>query len=112
MQSIAIGNNYSRPVIGYERDIRSLGRPQVDAFFRRHYHPIALTVAIVGDVDPDTVYNLAQKYFGDWRPDAAAVGRRSAPDGNARAPRPLASGALIPVSLVPQVRLPCTCIRF
>jgi len=55
---------YKRPVIGYEEDIRSLTRSDVQQFFDTYYVPSNLTVAIVGDVTPDKVKQLAQVYFG------------------------------------------------
>ncbi len=47
------GNNYGRPVIGYQNDLDAMGRREVAAFHARHYAPQNLTVALVGDVDPD-----------------------------------------------------------
>ena len=61
MQGKALGNNYSRPVIGYEPDIRALGRLEVDSFFRANYRPTSLTVALVGDVTLEQAQRLAEK---------------------------------------------------
>lgn len=58
---------YKRPVIGYEKDIRSLTRSDVQQFFDTYYVPSNLTVAIVGDVTPDKVKQLAQVYFGRYQ---------------------------------------------
>lgn len=55
---------YKRPVIGYDQDIRNLERQDVADFFDLYYGPSNLTLAIVGDVDPQQVKNLAQRYFG------------------------------------------------
>jgi len=55
---------YRRPVIGYNRDIRGLTRQNIQDFFQTHYIPSKLTIAIVGDVDPDEVKRLAKTYFG------------------------------------------------
>lgn len=55
---------YKRPVIGYDQDIRNLTRQDVEAFFKTYYSPGQLTIAIVGDVDPQQVKKLAQTYFG------------------------------------------------
>lgn len=63
----ALPNNYRRPVIGYEADIAALGRREVDHFFRTHYGPSKLVIGIVGDVDPEQVRALAEKYFGPWQ---------------------------------------------
>lgn len=58
---------YRRPVIGYDRDIRNLTRQDIQQFFRQYYVPNNLTVAIVGDVNPQEVKQLAQTYFGRFR---------------------------------------------
>ena len=55
---------YGRPVIGYKRDISNLSRKDVQQFFEAYYPPSNLTIAIVGDVDPQQVKQLAQVYFG------------------------------------------------
>lgn len=54
---------YQRPVIGYEEDIRNLTRNDIREFFETYYVPENLTVAIVGDVNPQEVKNLAEIYF-------------------------------------------------
>lgn len=65
----SLTNNYRRPVIGYQEDIDRVGRREVDAFFREHYGPSSLTIAIVGDCTPSQVRKYAEKYFGDWHVD-------------------------------------------
>jgi predicted Zn-dependent peptidase len=55
---------YRRPVIGYEKDLRDMTRPNVQQFFQTYYSPTNLTIGIVGDVDPVQVKQLAQVYFG------------------------------------------------
>ena len=57
---------YQRPVIGYNEDIRNLTRQDVQKFFDIYYGPNNLTVAIVGDVNPEEVKKLAQIYFGRY----------------------------------------------
>eukprot|EP00873_Tetraselmis_striata_P017022 jgi/Tetstr1/437286/TSEL_026015.t2 len=84
-QALAFRNNYRRPTIGYEADIAAIGRRELDAFFRQHYGPSALTIAVAGDVKPEEVRRLAEKYFGDWRaaeavpPAPAGSGPRNQP---------------------------------
>ena len=51
----AMTNNYRRPVIGYPTDLASLGRREVQSFFNQHYGPQRLSIAVVGDVQADTV---------------------------------------------------------
>jgi predicted Zn-dependent peptidase len=58
---------YHRPVIGYDKDIRNLTRKDVEQFFATHYVPNNLTMAVVGDVNPAKVKELAQVYFGRYK---------------------------------------------
>ena len=55
---------YERPVIGYAEDIRNLTRSDIRDFFETYYVPENLTVAVVGDVNPEEVKELAEVYFG------------------------------------------------
>ncbi|MDJ0510508.1 MAG: pitrilysin family protein [Crocosphaera sp.] len=59
---------YKRPTIGYNEDIRNLTRQDVRDFFNIYYGPNNLTIAIVGDVNPEKVKQLAQVYFGRYSP--------------------------------------------
>lgn len=54
---------YGIHVIGHMSDIQTVTRPEAEAFFKKYYGPGNLTIAIVGDVNPDNVRNLADKYF-------------------------------------------------
>jgi predicted Zn-dependent peptidase len=63
---------YKRPVIGYEQDIRNLTREDVQKFFDAHYYPGNLTIALVGDVNPAQVKELAQVYFGRYKAKTVA----------------------------------------
>jgi predicted Zn-dependent peptidase len=55
---------YGEPVIGFMSDLQAISRPQAEAFFGKYYIPSNMVVAIVGDVYPDRVQELARKYFG------------------------------------------------
>ncbi|MGK7877922.1 MAG: M16 family metallopeptidase [Xenococcaceae cyanobacterium] len=57
---------YKRPVIGYDEDIRNLTRDDVQQFFDTYYSPNNLTIAIVGDVNPAQVKEMAEVYFGRY----------------------------------------------
>lgn len=61
------GHPYGRPVIGYEQDIRNLTRADVQDFYKTHYTPDNIVMALVGDVDPDRVKELATAYFGRYQ---------------------------------------------
>ncbi len=55
---------YGYPTIGHDSDIQTLRRAEAEAFFRRHYVPNNMVVALVGDVDPQKAFAFAKKYFG------------------------------------------------
>jgi len=54
---------YHEPVVGHMSDLENLTRADGEAFFKKHYVPSNLTSVIVGDVTPQRVRELAQKYF-------------------------------------------------
>ena len=66
---------YGQPVVGHMSDLQSVTRAQVRAFFDEHYVASNMTVAIVGDVDPCVVHEMAKRYFGRLprRPDPLPV---------------------------------------
>ncbi|WP_425340754.1 M16 family metallopeptidase [Crocosphaera watsonii] len=57
---------YKRPTIGYNEDIRNLTREDIRDFFDIYYGPNNLTIAIVGDVNPEQVEQFAKVYFGRY----------------------------------------------
>jgi len=54
---------YGNPTIGHMSDIRNLSRTDAKQFFEKYYNASNLTIGIAGDVDPDRVKELAEKYF-------------------------------------------------
>ncbi len=65
-QGIAfLAHPYGEGVIGHMSDLQTMTRGEAEAFFRKYYGPSNLTIAMVGDVDPAHVKQLAQKYFAD-----------------------------------------------
>jgi predicted Zn-dependent peptidase len=60
-----LAHPYGETVIGHMSDIQTITRGEAKAFFKKYYIPSNLTIAIVGDVNPQEVKKLAQKYFGD-----------------------------------------------
>ncbi|QDZ40769.1 insulinase family protein [Euhalothece natronophila Z-M001] len=77
---------YQHPVIGYEEDIRSTTRQDIQDFFDLYYVPQKLTIAIVGDVDPEEVKELADVYFGRFpsRPSPPEVTTEEPPQTEVR----------------------------
>jgi predicted Zn-dependent peptidase len=66
---------YGRPVIGSSQDIQNLRQQNVQDFFEKYYIPGQIAIAIVGDVNPKQVKELATAYFGRYpaRPTPPAV---------------------------------------
>lgn len=54
---------YRHGTVGHMSVLRRIKRRDVAAYFHHYYCPSNLTVAIVGDVDPETVVHLAKLYF-------------------------------------------------
>ncbi|MHC4792354.1 MAG: M16 family metallopeptidase [Planctomycetota bacterium] len=57
-------HSYGDPVIGHMSDLQTLTRTEAEAFFKKYYSPSNLTIAIVGDVNPQELKKLAKEYFG------------------------------------------------
>ncbi|GAC1477913.1 MAG: pitrilysin family protein [Gemmatimonadaceae bacterium] len=58
--------------IGREEGLRRLTRDHVVAFYRNFYRPRNTILALVGDVDTETMLSLAERYYGAL-PDAPVV---------------------------------------
>ena len=56
-------HSYGDEVVGHMSDLETMTRAEADAFFKKYYSPSNLTIAIVGDVNPQQVRNLATEYF-------------------------------------------------
>lgn len=54
---------YRHGTIGHMSDLRRITRSDVIGYFQKYYCPSNLTVAVVGDVEPDAVFRLAKLYF-------------------------------------------------
>ena len=55
---------YKHPVIGWPDDIAHYTVEDLQAWYQRWYAPNNATLVVVGDVKSDTVFKLAEKYFG------------------------------------------------
>ncbi len=59
-----IANPYRHPVIGWMSDLQSMTVDDAISFYRSWYTPNNAVLVVVGDVNPDEVFALAQKHFG------------------------------------------------
>lgn len=55
---------YHYPIIGFKEDLWDLKRDALLKFYKEHYVPNNATLVVVGDVDPEEVFSLAEKEFG------------------------------------------------
>jgi len=59
---------YRIPVIGYMDDLKNLTIDDVRAWYKRWYAPNNATLVVVGDVEPEAVFKLAERFFGPLKP--------------------------------------------
>lgn len=59
---------YSWTVIGSMEDLNAASLDDVKEWFRTYYGPSNATIAIAGDIDPETARAKVEKYFGDIPP--------------------------------------------
>jgi zinc protease len=62
--SLFIHHPYGTPVIGWEHEIAGLTADDVRAFHQRWYAPNNAILVVHGDVQPEQVKLLAEKYYG------------------------------------------------
>ncbi len=55
---------YSWPVVGWPSDLEGITREEAINYFATYYAPNNLSLALVGDFDPDEAIELAEQYFG------------------------------------------------
>ena len=60
---------YHYPIIGYKHDLWNVSGGDLRKFYKKHYLPNNATLVVVGDVDADEVFQLAQKHFGALKAD-------------------------------------------
>ena len=60
---------YGHTTMGYERDIAIMPTlfDYSREFFKRYYRPENTVLFIAGDVEPDAVFALVEKYYGGWQ---------------------------------------------
>jgi len=59
------GTGYAHPIIGWADDIRGFAVSDLQSWYQQWYTPSNATLVVAGDVDPETVYDLAKTWFGD-----------------------------------------------
>ena len=59
---------YKHTTMGFIQDIEDMPNQfeYAKTFFSRWYRPEKATIIVAGDVEPDRVFRLVEKYWGDW----------------------------------------------
>jgi len=57
-------NPYHRPTIGYASDLQAFSATDALNFFHQYYLPSNMVIALVGDLDPDQVMPIIERYIG------------------------------------------------
>ena len=74
-------SGYHHPVIGWKTDIDAYTIADLKRWYAEHYAPNNATLVVVGDVDPQNVFDLARRYYG-------SVERRDLPTAKPREEKP------------------------
>lgn len=61
-------HRYGIPIIGWKHEIEQLNRADAVAFYQTYYAPNNAILIVAGDVDPQSVRELAQEYYGPIAP--------------------------------------------
>lgn len=56
---------YHNPVIGWMDDLNAMHVGDLREWYQKWYAPNNATLVVVGDVNPEEVFSLAEKYYGD-----------------------------------------------
>jgi zinc protease len=68
-QATAYDNSgYHNPIIGWMDDLKNMQVDDLKTWYQRYYAPNNATIVVVGDVEPEAVFDLAEHYFGPLKP--------------------------------------------
>jgi len=63
-----VNSPYRIPTIGWMDDLKNMTVDDLQRWYKKWYAPNNATLVVVGDVDPEQVYQQAEKYFGPLKP--------------------------------------------
>ena len=64
MATIYLSHPYRSPVIGWMNDLQNMQLADARGWYEKWYAPNNATLVVAGDVEPDEVFRLADKFFG------------------------------------------------
>ena len=63
-----VSSPYHNPIIGWMNDLKNLNVDDLKTWYGRWYAPNNATLVVVGDVEAQAVFELAEQYFGKLTP--------------------------------------------
>ncbi len=70
LMAMAFTNSpYQFPVIGWPADIESYTVQDLQQWYQQWYAPNNAILVVIGDVEPEQVFTLAEQYFGPLQPE-------------------------------------------
>ncbi len=85
--ALYLAHPYRLPTIGWEHEIRGLTRQDALEFYERYYAPNNAILVVAGDVEPETVFELAKKTYGQLEPSKDLPPRLRVTEPEPAAPR-------------------------
>jgi|TARA_B110000977_G_scaffold41643_1_gene56180 zinc protease len=55
---------YHNPIVGWMNDLDNMQVEDLALWYQRYYSPNNATLVVVGDVDPQQVFSMAERYYG------------------------------------------------
>ncbi|MGB6976911.1 MAG: pitrilysin family protein, partial [Gammaproteobacteria bacterium] len=68
MAAAHVANPYHHPTVGWMSDLQNMRVEDLRAWYQKWYAPNNAIVIVVGDVEPEKIHQLAEKYFGELKP--------------------------------------------
>ncbi|UCH92756.1 MAG: insulinase family protein [Candidatus Aminicenantes bacterium] len=80
-------HTYKHTVIGFEADVRAMPfmYEYSKSFYKRYYRPENVVLLVCGDVVPEEVFQLAEKYYANW--EKGYVVPKITPEPEQKAPK-------------------------
>jgi zinc protease len=69
---------YGHPAAGSREEFKTITLADVQAFYKDHYGPAAMTLVVAGDVDPAGLKKLLDRGLGQWKAAAKPVAKVNA----------------------------------
>ncbi|MBI3529827.1 MAG: insulinase family protein [Betaproteobacteria bacterium] len=64
MATVYLSHPYRSPVVGWMNDLQNMQLADARGWYDKWYAPNNATLVVAGDVDPEEVFQLAEKFFG------------------------------------------------